>query len=306
MRSWLLLVLANGMWAMQFTCIKLVQDQAGPLFTVWGPMALAALLLYPVVRGERPSLRPERRDLLRFLALAALGIFPGQVIVTWGTRMSLASNAALIVLTLPVSTAVLAAMLLGERMTARRYVSFALAMAGVLLCSGLDSGTLDFGMGYLAGNLLILAGTLGSAFYNSYSKRVLERFSPIATLFYSYVAMLAITAPLLVLTEPDSLRRLAAYSSRTWTGMILLTVFHNYLSMVLFLKALRRLDAIQAGLCNYLVTVFGLPVAALWLGERLSPVAVAGGLLVLLGTVLVTTRESSRGGAAGLVGGGGR
>ena len=52
MQSWILLFTCNLMWALQFTCIKLVQDQVGSLFTVWGPMTLATLMLYPLVRLE--------------------------------------------------------------------------------------------------------------------------------------------------------------------------------------------------------------------------------------------------------------
>ena len=44
MRSWLFLFCCNLMWALQFTCIKLVQDQVGPMFTVWGPMTLSMLI----------------------------------------------------------------------------------------------------------------------------------------------------------------------------------------------------------------------------------------------------------------------
>src|SRR5579864_6626389 len=118
MRSWLLLFSCNCMWALQFTCIKLVQDQVGSMFTVWGPMTLATIMLYPLVRLEsRTAASRERRasDILIFLLLALVGVFPGQVIITWGTRMSLASNAALLTLTLPVSTALLAFVFLGER-----------------------------------------------------------------------------------------------------------------------------------------------------------------------------------------------
>ena len=58
--------------------------------------------------------------------------------------------------------------------------------------------------------------------------------------------------------------------------------------MVLFLKALKVLDAIQASVSNYLVTFFGVPIAALWLGERLTVPAIAGGLLVLISTIVMT------------------
>src|SRR5437667_1144357 len=149
MRSWLLLFACNLMWALQFTCVKLVQDQVGPLVTVWGPMTLATLMVYPLIRAENRDAHVgkgrSRKDILLFFVLALVGVFPGQVFITWGTRMSLASNAALLTLTLPVSTAIFAFIFLGERMTGIRWISFALAIAGVVLCSGIDFKSLSLG-----------------------------------------------------------------------------------------------------------------------------------------------------------------
>jgi drug/metabolite transporter (DMT)-like permease len=58
--------------------------------------------------------------------------------------------------------------------------------------------------------------------------------------------------------------------------------------MVLFLKALKVLDAIQAALSNYLITFFGVPIAAIWLGEKLTLMAIVGGFMVLGSTLLIT------------------
>jgi len=300
MRSWLLLFSCNFMWALQFTCIKLVQDQVGSLFTVWGPMTLATVMLYPLVRLEAKSAENKDRrisDILIFLLLAIAGVFPGQVLITWGTRMSLASNAALLMLTLPVSTAFLAFIFLHEKMTPVRWISFGLAIIGVLMCSDINFRTLNFGKGYLYGNALIFIGTLGSAFYNSYGKKILERYSPTEMLFFTYLAMFVIMTPLTLAQEPGVFAAIPHFSLRTWIGLVLLTFFHNYLSMVLFLKALQQLDAIQAALSNYLITFFGVPIAAIWLKEKLTSLAVIGGVLILGSTLLITVwenREASR------------
>jgi drug/metabolite transporter (DMT)-like permease len=290
MRSWFMLFSCNLMWALQFTCIKLVQDQIGALFTVWGPMTLATVLLYPLILRDRTGgSRPRpRRDILIFLLLAALGVFPGQVLVTWGTRMSTASNAAIIMLAIPPCTAFFAFLFLRERMTAVRWVSFAVALGGVALCSQPDLHSMNFGSTYMAGNLLVLSGTLGSAFYNSYGKKMLERYSPMEMLFYTYVAMFAIMLPLVLVQERSVLASLPHFTSSTWTGLILLTLIHNFLSMVLFLKALQQVDATQAALSNYLITFFGVPIAALWLGEKLGAASLIGGTLILLSTLLIT------------------
>jgi drug/metabolite transporter (DMT)-like permease len=255
-------------------------------------------MLYPLIRAEnRDAYKGKarsRKDILLFFVLALVGVFPGQVFITWGTRMSLASNAALLMLTLPVSTAILAIIFLHERMNWVRWASFLLAIAGVLMCSGVDLRGLNFGTGYFYGNLLILLGTLGSAFYNSYGKKVLERYSPMEMLFYTYVAMFVLMTPLILTQERGVFSHITQFATRTWTGLILLTFFHNYLSMVLFLKALKALDAIQAALSNYLITFFGVPIAAIWLGERLTLMAIVGGLLVLGSTLLITLWEGSK------------
>jgi len=61
--------------------------------------------------------------------------------------------------------------------------------------------------------------------------------------------------------------------------------------MVLFLNVLTRLDATQAALSNYLIPFFGLIIAALVLGERLTTPMIAGGILVLASTLLITVYE---------------
>ena len=61
MLSWLLLVACNLMWALQFTCIKLVEGQVGALFTVWAPMTLATIMLYPLIRAERKTIPAKPR-----------------------------------------------------------------------------------------------------------------------------------------------------------------------------------------------------------------------------------------------------
>lgn len=298
MKSWILLFSCNLMWALQFTCIKLVEDQVGPMFTVWGPMFIATVMLYPMVRAEKVEPAAQsyslRSNVWLYGLLIVLGVFPGQMLITWGTRWTLASNAALISLTLPVCTAVMAFFLLGEKMTRLRWFSFALAIVGVAMCSGRELGGIEFNRANLFGNILILLGNLGSAFYNSYGKKALERHSPLRMLFYTYVGLLALLFPFVAVQERDLFSRIPQFTAQTWIGLGLLAFFHNFLSMVLFLKALKVLHAIQAALSNYLIAAFGVPIAVIWLGERFTPMGVMGGLLVLVSTLLITLREEFR------------
>jgi drug/metabolite transporter (DMT)-like permease len=103
--------------------------------------------------------------------------------------------------------------------------------------------------------------------------------------------MVMLLAPLVWYYEPNSLKHVSSFTTNTWVGLALLTVFHNFLSMILFFKALKSLEAIQVALSNFLIAFFALPIAAIWLNEKLNLMSIAGGLLVLISTLTITVWE---------------
>lgn len=299
LRDWSLLLFCNLTWASQFTLVKLVQERLGPAFTTLVPMTIATLLLVPFVRREQRLAGGARavpgRDVWRFVLLGVLGQVAAQLCVTWGTGLSLAANAALLQLALPAVTALMAFALLGERMSGLRWAGFALAIAGAVQCSGIDWGSLQLAdRRFLLGNLLVLGGVAGSAFYNVYGKRLLLLYTPLEVLLYSYYAVVAVLLPFSLSVEPDGPARLASAGAQAWLGLLLLAFLQYLLSMVVFLTVLTRLDATQAALSNYLIPFFGVVLAGIALGERLSGPMLAGGALVLASTLLVTVYEERR------------
>jgi drug/metabolite transporter (DMT)-like permease len=276
------------MWSLQFTCIKLTQDQMGPFFTVWGPMLIATLLLAPFALRDFKGDGRKLKDVLIFGQLALLGAFPAQVLMTWGTQYSLASNSAILSLCLPVITAVFAFLILKEKMNKVRWLSFIIAIIGVILISTGDIKQLNFSSKYLLGNILIFAAIISNSYFNVGIKKIASRYSEMEMIFYTYIAIIILLSPLLFYYEHDVFARIPKFTRQTWTGVILLTFFHNYLSMVLFFRALKILDAMQVALSNYLITFFGLPIAAIWLGETLNIHSIVGGVLVLVSTLIIT------------------
>ena len=141
MRSWLFLFSCNLMWALQFTCVKLVQDQVGPLFTVWGPMTLATIMLYPLIRrGEKkfPAFRtaPKRHSYVLSSGLAGSLPRPGidhlrHSHVAGEQRGSADAHPAGF-------HRRHGGDLSGREDDDVRWISFSLAIAGVLFCSGRD------------------------------------------------------------------------------------------------------------------------------------------------------------------------
>lgn len=298
LRDWTLLLLCNLMWASQFVLVKIVQQQMGPIAATSFPMLIATILLFPIVRLESRThepCRPFLSDWRGFMTVGVLGQVVAQLFITWGVRYSLASDAALLMLTLPIVTTIMAYFLLGEKMSTVRWLSFALAIAGVVQCSGVNWRELNLiSTNYLIGNVLIFFSICGSAFYNVYSKKLLERYTPLQVLLYSYYFVIALLIPITVLVEPEALRQMLHYSTQTWFGIGMLAVIQYCLSMVIFLSVLSRLDATQASLSNYLIPFFGLVLAAIVLHEHFTIPMLAGGALVLLSTLLITVYEEHR------------
>jgi drug/metabolite transporter (DMT)-like permease len=187
--------------------------------------------------------------------------------------------------------------LLGERMSFIRWLSFGIAIAGLVFCSGVDWREVNLTSASLVmGNLMIFASVNGSAFYNTYSKRLLARYGPLEVLLYSYYALMALLIPITAAAEPGALWSFSKFTATTWLGLAVLALFQYFLSMVIFLIVLARIDATQAALSNYLIPFFGVLIAAAVLGERLAPSAWAGGAMALASTFLITVadRESAR------------
>jgi drug/metabolite transporter (DMT)-like permease len=288
MRNWILLVICNLIWASQFVMVKLVQEQMGPLLAATFPIGVATIMLAALV-ARRNSIGLPRARLKEFFFLGVGGQVVAQVFITWGVRLSLASNAALLFLALPIVTALMAHLILGEQMNRIRWISFGLAIAGVLTGSAVEWRELNLhSTHYALGNFLIIASVAGSAFYNVYSKKLLQEYGSLQVLLYSYYTAMIVMLPVTVWAESSGFTHFGHYSATVWIGLAVLALFQYFLSMVIFLNVLTHLDAIQAALSNYLIPFFGLLIAAVVLHEKMTTLMLTGGVLALAGTLLIT------------------
>jgi drug/metabolite transporter (DMT)-like permease len=290
-----LLVLVNAMWAAQYPAYKTATSQAGPVTVSLWTFVIAALVLIPFFIRERrgSTQRGSRFEWGGFLMLAAFGLVPGSAVLAWGTVLSTASNAALLYLTLPVITAVMAVTLLREKMTLVRWGSLGLALVGVLIVSGPDWHHANLhSMKFLGGNLVILVAITGSAFYNVYSKRLLGRYTPLEVLVFGYLIAAGLSVPLVLMMEPSSLAATRSYTLGVWVSLLVLSVFSWGLAMVLWMHLLKRLDVSQASVSIYLLPLLGVLFSAILLKEKITPAMVVGGLLTLAGTVLMTSMDT--------------
>lgn len=294
----LLLALASLMWSGQGTAVKILSRQIGPIAITFLPFYITTLLFVPLLlklRRENPQATlPSAADWVKFIIAGVAGQVLAQLGMTWGVDKSLASNGAILNLLIPVISAVLASLLLKERITALRVAALLIGLIGVVLMSVSDWRQASFGeMRFLVGNLLILCGCLGSAFYNVYCKGLMRKFAEIEILIFSYVTASVASFPLLIWAEPFSFRSLQRFDWQSWAAFAFLALFMYGASMLLFFKALQHLDVTTASASLYLVPVFGVILAAVLLGERLGVLAISGAIIVLLSTVLIMKYDAA-------------
>lgn len=297
-QCFLVLILVNLMWAFQFSGAKIATERLGPIAVALIPLALSSLLFAPLLllgRSRKPA--PKRSAVLwRDVFLAStLGIIPAQLGLTWGVEHSLASNASVLTLTIPILTTIMAVILLGEKMTTVRWLSFALAIAGVLMVSNIDWRSVSiFHSSYLFGNLLILASCLGSAFYNTYTKRLLETLNPVELLVYSFLAADIELAVMLLIFERAPIAAFISLGTSVWISLLTIAILSLSVSMLLYFWVIEKIDVTQASLSIYLLPVFGVLLSTIVVREKITAPLVIGGLLVFFGTFLVTVYEERK------------
>jgi drug/metabolite transporter (DMT)-like permease len=286
----------NFMWAAQYPAYKVASDHMDVTNLSFWTFVFATILLLPFLLREQRQVmgagRLDRSAVSEFILLGLAGCIPPSVFIAWGISHSTASNAAIISLTIPVLMVLMAVAMLGEHMTGLRWCSIGMAVIGTVLVSRIKSGSGFFSGSVVTGNLVIFLAGAGSAFYNTYSKKLLARFSELQVLVYSYLVAGVACAALSLLGGGRPFYRIAGYPLAAWGAVLVLGAVSWGLAMGLWMWVLKRLEVSQVSASIYLLPVFGVILSAATLHERLTLYQLGGGLLVFLGTFLTSDYES--------------
>ena len=293
------LVLVNLLWAAQYPAYKIAGDHMEPAALNFWTLIFASLFLLPLWLRERSKRKTEPRPIQwktvrEYLLLGVLGIVPPSVMLSWGITHSSASNAAILSLTIPVLMTGLGVLMLGEKLTWIRAGCLLLGVAGTLLISTSDLAQASFSRNLLLGNCVLLVAGLGSAFYNTYSKDLLSRYSELQVLIYSYVVAIVACALISAAHESKPFYRWAGYSSSTWLAIALLGFLSWGAAMILWMWVLNRLEVGQVSSSIYLLPLFGLILSIVTVHDRITFSQIIGGALTVAGTATLTLYEGRR------------
>jgi drug/metabolite transporter (DMT)-like permease len=216
-----------------------------------------------------------------------------QYLYTVGSTKTLAANAGIITLTIPVLVAVFASVLLKEKLNIVRATGFVVAIAGVLLTSLPDIKGASFSEGkYLTGNIIFLLACCCCAFFNTYCKLLVDKnFTELEILVYSSLVGSIACIPFLIWVEPFNLSKLIHSGRTVLFGLLELSFIVYGVSMLLFFYILKRMDVTQAILGTYLLPFLIALLGVVLLNEKITATMFIGGAIILISTLMVTVYE---------------
>jgi drug/metabolite transporter (DMT)-like permease len=257
--------------------------------------AVASAALAVMVRGEPgPRLKDMQRGELRDLALMALlGMVGFTVLMLEGLKRTSAVDAGIITATLPAVVAALGVVFSGDRLSRPQLFAVALAVAGLLLVQTTGAAR---GASTLIGNLLVGGAVLCEASFVILGKRLAPPYRPLRLSLGANLVGLGLSIPLALIDAPAldlGTIRPAMWLLGTWYALAA-----SVICLWLWYRGLPYVETWLAGLATAAIPVAALATSALYLGEAIAPIKLAGAGLVIAAIVLGAL--SSRPGAPSL------
>jgi drug/metabolite transporter (DMT)-like permease len=243
---------------------------------------LAAIAMGAFLGATRARL-PARDDLGRLVALGTIG-YAGQAFTFFSALLfAPAGIVALLLYTHPAMVALLAAWRLHETLTRARLVALAIALAGTALTivPSLTAASASVATQPL-GVALGLAAAIIYSVYIVAGAGVTRRVAA-TTMATVIIASAACVFTLIAIARGPQWPATAA----GWLAVIGIALVSTVAAITLFFAGVTRIGPTRAATLSTVEPACTVLLAALVLGERVAPIQLAGGILILAAVVLL-------------------
>jgi drug/metabolite transporter (DMT)-like permease len=312
-QTWALFLSLAAIWGSSFLFIRLALDDGVPPFTiVLFRAALGGLLLTGLLVLSGGRLRLDLATWRRMAILGLTNIVIPYALISWGQQYIPSGMASILNATVPLFTFLLATVVLhDEAFTLARIGGLLVGFAGVVLLALPSLGSaMDDARSVLAveGMLAVALAGISYAIAAVYTRRRLTGRPLVKTadgslrpptaheiaLGSTLVSLVVVSALALVLERPaGGLIHLPA-TPAAWFGVLWLGLLGTGLAYLLFFRILERWGATRTTLVTYILPVVAITLGFVFLGERLRPIELVGGALVIGGVVIVNGAQARR------------
>lgn len=274
------LVALAAIWGAAFIFLRVIAPVLGPVWTAELRVLLGGLALLAWFRliGFDTGLR---RHASFYLMIGTVNIAVPFTLYSYAAMHAPGALLSIVNATAPIFGLAWSALFGDERITLCKAAGLALGVAGVALIarpsSALPGSQLDWA----------IAAALGACCAYGVTGVLIKRFSSGASP-RGMAAGNQLAAALVLLPLLPFVPTLAAPSALVIANLIALALLASGVAFLLYFRLIADVGAMRALTVTYLIPLFGVLWGALFLDESLPPAALAGGALILAGTVLVT------------------
>ena len=276
-----------------FIAVKWAGTYTPPWTLVFYRLLFATLFLLPFVASHYREMAVRLRDHYRvILPIGALGLALTQGALFTALHHSTAINVGIVFSIWPITAIVLAAMFLGDRLTALQIFGVMLCFAGVLVVVAQGNPHTIIKMGVNTGDLLVLAGVLSFSFYTVMIKKVKIDLAPLPLLVLILGAATLASAPFYIweiIYDPR-----ITVDWHDIAAIAYVAIPGGGIMYLLFNTGIAMLGAAKASVTFYLQTLFTVILAYLLLGEQLHIYHAVGIALIAMGIIFVTIIKARR------------
>jgi drug/metabolite transporter (DMT)-like permease len=274
------LVLLAALWGGAFIFLRIAAPALGAPWTAEIRVLLGglALLAWYRLTGTGIGLRRHARA---YLVLGTAIIALPFLLYAFAAARAPASLLAIVNATSPMFGIAWSAAFGDERLTARRLGGLVLGAAGVALIVGPVQARAEASFHWAVAAALAAACAYGAT--GVLMKRIGTGVSPRGMAAGNQLAAAMVLLPLLPFAPPQ-----AFPSALVLANILALALLASGVAFVLYFRLISDVGATRALTVTYLIPLFGVFWGWLFLGEALPASALAGGISILAGTVLVT------------------
>jgi len=278
---------AAAIWGGMYVVSKVVLAVIPPftLITLRLLLGIFVLAIWVVLQG---GLGFSTRDWLHVLGVGVVGYGISLGFQFVGTKLSNASNGALITSATPAFVLLFAFWIMKEALTWRRILALGIATIGVLVV--IDPTNAKLSPDFFWGNLSLVGAAATWALYSVLIRKVTRSLKPLPVSLVAFIGGLLMTIPA-SFWEIQSTGIGTITMGVVW-GVLYLGIISTALAMFLWNYAFATLDAGLASLTLFAQPVVGAGLGAWLLGEKLTPLFYVGGVLISLG-IWIAIREAS-------------
>lgn len=270
------LISLGAIWGGSFLFMRVAAKDFGPFPMVAARLLFGSIILLPLLFRARKTLRVSH--LWKMLCLGALSAAIPFTLFAWGAERAPAGIGAIANSMTVLFAALVGFIGFGEKIGTRKAIALLAGFLGVIILAS----------GRTAGDNVAPAALAGAAAAFCYGlaanliKKYLSDIAPTAVAAGCLLGATILMAPLAALNWPT-----APIPTTSWLAVLALGVVCTGLAYAFYFRLIQRIGPSRAATATYLVPLFGVAWAWMFLGEALTPtMAIAGA--IILGSVLLS------------------